>query len=119
MVIRKKMETPTFRFYFNKKKQWIDVYLWDVHPTTFSNWKMGRWGCFNPKWEVPGNGYFGELHFVKSRADREDLINHELLHAWIEWIWANRTAITNRNEETLVALFDEMTRNFYKEHRKQ
>lgn len=108
---------PSFRFYFNKRKQWIDVFLWDVHPTTFSNWKMGRWGCFNENWENPKQGFFGELHFVESRM-REDLVNHELLHAWIEWIWANRTAVTNRNEETLVALFDEMTRNFYREYRK-
>lgn len=115
------MDNPTFTFHFNKKKQYIDVYLWDVHPTTFANWKMGRWGCFNKKWESPSQGFFGELHFVdsKKRPLREDTIAHELLHAWLEWLWANRTAVTSRNEETLVALFDELTRNFYREYRKE
>lgn len=106
-----------FRIYFNKKRQYLDVYLWDVHPTTFSNWNKTRWGYFEAKWDNPKQGLFGEVHFVKSRI-REDLVSHELLHAWIEWIWANRTAITSRNEEFLVSLHDEMIRKFWREYRK-
>src|SRR5690349_4201893 len=106
-----------FRVYFNRKKQWVDVTLWDVHPNTFSTWKMGRWGCFNQSWENPSQGLFGEVHLVESRV-REDLVAHEFLHVWLEWIWANRTAVTSRNEETMIELYDEMIRNFYREYKK-
>lgn len=109
--------TPSFRVYFNRKRQYINVYLYDVHPTTFANWKFGRWGMFDPKWTNPKDGYFGDIHLVESRV-RDDLIVHELAHAWIEWIWANRTAVTSRNEETMVAMLDELVRKFGREYRK-
>ncbi len=108
---------PTFRVFFNSKKQWVDVYLHDVHPTTFANWNMGRWGCFNKDYDNPRAGYFGDVHMVESRV-REDLVVHELDHVRWEWMWANRIMVSNRNEETLTALLDELVRNFYREWRK-
>lgn len=106
-----------FLVYFNSKKQWISVYLHDVHPTTFANWKGGRWGFFVAKWSNPKSGLFGEIHLVKSRA-RVDLVAHELFHALCEWMWANREPISNRSEEMYASMMDELTRNFYKEYKK-
>lgn len=102
-----------FLVYFNKRKQFLKIVLWDVHPNTFANWKAGRWGYFIAKWESPRIGFFGEIHLVKSRV-REDVVAHELFHALMEWMWANRDAITSRNEERYATLMDELTRNFYK-----
>lgn len=78
---------------------------------------MGRWGMFDPKWQTPRSGYFGDIHMVESRV-REDLVVHELAHAWIEWLWCGRTTVIGRNEETMVALLDELVRKFYREYGK-
>lgn len=102
-----------FLIYFNKKKQFIKVILWDVHPNTFANWKAGRWGYFIAKWENPKIGFFGEIHLVKSRV-RVDLVAHELFHALVEWMWANREPISNRSEERYASLMDELIREFYR-----
>ena len=106
-----------FLIYFNKKRQHLKVYLWDVHPNTFQNWKAGRWGYFIAKWDNPRIGFFGEIHLVKSRV-RVDLVVHELFHALTEWMWANREPISNRTEEFFASLLDEMTRGFYREFNK-
>jgi hypothetical protein len=108
-----------FRFYIPKRKSnaWAEVFLWDVHPTTFSRWNAGRWGYFLATWE--GNareGKFGELHFVQSRL-REDLIVHELLHLWAEWIWANGETLTRRNEERLIVTFDKIFASFMRAYK--
>ena len=103
----------SFVFYFRRRRQSIKVFLWDVHPNTFANWKAGRWGYFLATWKSPRLGTFGELHFVKSRL-RIDTVVHELQHVIIEWMWANRTAITGKNEEYLCTFMDELVRNFIK-----
>jgi hypothetical protein len=111
--------TPNFKIYFNKNRQWLSVYLWDVHPNTFQIWKGGRWGYFHSKWDNPKLGFFGELHFVKSRLrEREDTVSHELLHALIDWMWSNGFTITRLNEEKMCEFMDELTRKFYREYRK-
>ncbi len=106
-----------FRVYFNRRRQWLEVTLWDVHPTTFANWGAGRWGYFQAAWEHPKHGKFGEIHLVRSRV-REDLIVHEMFHALCEWMYANRTTITNQTEERMAELLDSMVRGFYREYRK-
>lgn len=111
------MEEPTFTIHFNKNKQWITIYLWDVHPTTFANWKGGRWGYFIAKWDNPKQGFFGEVHLVKSRV-REDLVVHELDHVRTEWMWANGFTITRSNEERMTSFLDELVGKFYREYRK-
>jgi len=48
---------PDFQIYLKRnKKQWVNVYLWDVHPTTFEGWGGGRWGYFIAKWIDPKMG---------------------------------------------------------------
>lgn len=106
-----------FEIYFNKKKQWITVHLWSVHPNTFDKWGGGRWAYFEPKWENPKSGLFGELHLVKSGI-REDTVTHEMFHVLCEWMWANRTAITARNEESMAEFLDGLVGNFYRQYRK-
>lgn len=106
-----------FLIYFNKKRQWIVVKLWDVHPNTFASWKAGRWGYFIPTYENPKKGFFGEVHLVKSRI-REDLIVHEMFHAMVEWMWANGETITRRNEERYTEFLDQLVGRFYRQFHK-
>ncbi len=109
-----------FRFffsYFRNKKQYVEVFLWDVHPTTFAKWRCGRWAYFLAGWESPKSGRFGEIHFVK-KSLRFDTIGHELDHVRTEWMWANGITITRKNEERMATLFDQMIRNFLRELRK-
>lgn len=100
-----------FVFYFNKKKQWVRVFLWDVHPTTFKSWGGGRWGYFQATYDSPKSGEFGELHFVKSRL-RFDVVYHELRHLCTEWMWANGETITRKNEERIISFEDKIANSF-------
>lgn len=112
------MDLDEFTIYFNKHKQWILVHLWDVNPGTFANWGGGRWGYFQPSWQNPKQGLFGEVHLVKSRV-RPDLVVHELDHVRIEWWFrANKRDVTGRNEERFVSFLDELVRKFYREYSK-
>ena len=108
------MDNPDFQIYFNKKRQWANVYLWDVHPSTFEGWGGGRWGYFIAKWENSKQGLFGEIHFVKSRV-RHDSVVHELFHLLVEWMWSNGFTITRKNEEAMATFMDELTRKFWRE----
>lgn len=107
-----------FKVYFNRRKQWLDVYIKDVHPNTFERWDGGRWAYFVPAWESPRSGKFGEIGMVSSRV-RTDSIVHEMFHVLCEWMWANRTAVTSGNEETLAAMLDELVRNFERQYKKE
>lgn len=107
----------SFRIKFNRGRQWIDVTIWDVHPTTFQNWGGGRWGYWEPKWENPKEGFFGELHLVESGI-REDTVAHEMIHPVWERFVANNYKFNRRNEERFAVYVDELVRKFYKEYRK-
>lgn len=107
-----------FRVYFNRKKQYLVVHLDDVSPTTFHRQGGGRWGYFVETWTNPHRGEFGTIHLVASRV-RSDVVAHELLHGWLAWLKARDVAVTSRNEERLVLIFDEMIRHFYMEWEKQ
>lgn len=107
----------TFTIYFRKKRQWADIFLWDVHPNTFANWKAGRWGYWIATWSNPKSGKFGEIHLVESRV-REDLISHELDHLRLEWLFANRVGLGVKNEEWYCSFGDELTRKFWREYKK-
>lgn len=109
--------SPTFRIYFNKHKQWIDVYLDKVHPNTFANRKGGRWGWFLGTSEHPKRGILGEIHLVESRV-RPDSVAHELDHARTEWMLINGTTITRSTEERMASFLDELTRKFWREFKK-
>ena len=103
---------------FNNNRQWITVTVWEVHPTTFRNWGGGRWAYFQPARENSKEGFFGELHFVKSVV-RDDVVVHEMFHVLCEILWSRRDAITSRNEEKYASLLDELTRKFWRYYRKK
>ncbi len=105
-----------FVVYFNGKKQWIEVTLWEVHPNTFERWGSGRWGYWQATWTNPKSGKFGEMHFVQSRI-RFDTIAHEVFHAVMEWAWANRS-FTPYTEERLAEMTDRLCRGIVKNIRK-
>jgi hypothetical protein len=112
----------TFRFYFDRRKtktavyvRFIDVYLEDISVTTFQRRKGGRWGWYLAAEERGRSGYFGEIHLVASRV-RPDLVAHELTHVLIDWLGGR--PINARNEERICRLFDELTRNFWREYAK-
>ncbi len=102
-----------FTIYFNKRRQWITVHLWDVHPTTFAKWKGGYWGYYESKYENPRDGKLGEIHLVKSRI-REDLVVHEFFHALCDWSNARGLPMNPRHEERLACILDEMVGKFYR-----
>lgn len=106
-----------FVLYLKSKRQWIEVYLWGVHPTTFARWDAGRWGYFLATWEKPRIGKFGELHFVENRL-RHDTVVHELFHVLVETMWSNGETITRRNEEKYAKILDELDRKFLRELKK-
>lgn len=106
-----------FKFHFNRRKQFCEVYLWKVHPNTFARWGSGRWAYFVASYENPRIGKFGELHFIRDRL-RYDVVNHELFHLATEWMWSGGDTITRRNEEKYATFFDEISRRFIQELRK-
>lgn len=110
-----------FRINFHRgrgfEKQWIKIIIWDVHPNTFQNWGGGRWAYFEPKWDSPKSGFFGELHLVESGI-REDTVVHELLHVVLGWCFANWIIPTPKNEEKICEFMDELTRKFYFRYKK-
>lgn len=108
------MDEPVFHLHFNRKRQWVAVYLWDVHPNTFERWDAGRWGYWLAEWTNCRSGHFGSLHFIRSRL-RIDTISHEIDHWRQEWLWANRNAWTGRNEESCIEIKDRLLWRFLKE----
>jgi hypothetical protein len=102
---------PAFRIYFNKRKQWFDVYIAD-NPRKFMN-ENKCWAYYQPaNPRHPRRGLFGVVHFSRIGAG---LVSHELLHLLIDWTFAYRKTFkfTDRNEERIVEMFGEMVRQFY------
>jgi len=106
-----------FRMYFNRRKQWIEVTIWDVHPTTFARWGGGNWAYFEAARLNSRAGLFGELHMVQSGI-REDTVAHEMVHPVWERFVANDYKFSRYNEERFAVYLDELVRNFYREYRK-
>ena len=106
-----------FRVYFRSRRQWVNVFLHSVHPSTFARWKAGRWAYFMATWENPKVGEFGELHFVTSRL-RFDTVSHEIFHILAEWMMANREPLSPKNEEKYATMMDEISRRVVREIRK-
>lgn len=113
-----------FRVYFRRRRQYFDVFLWDVHPNTFASWDAGRWAYvdFTGK-EHPRKGKFADLHLVKSRL-RHDVIRHELDHIRINWMFngdgsgERQAIITPFNEEWFCEFGDELENKFWREYAK-
>ena len=107
-----------FRFYFNRRKQWCDVVIHDVSVDTFVRHNGTRWGYYQAESERHNRrGKFGEIHIVLGRVTA-DLVAHELFHLFADWLRCKDMQITPKNEERLAWLFDEVTRNFWREYRK-
>src|SRR5574342_682822 len=102
-----------FRFYFNRKRQFCEVFLWEVHPTTFARWGGGRWGYYQPQDDNNIYGKIGEIHLISKRI-RVDLVSHELTHVVFDWFGKRNIIITSRTEETFASILDEMIRSFYR-----
>lgn len=106
-----------FKVYFNRRRQFFEVYLHKVHSRTFYRWGGGRWGYWSNVRDNSRRGKFGEVHFVKSRL-RFDTIVHELDHVRTDWMWSRGETITRKNEERYATFLDEITRRFIRELRK-
>ena len=103
-----------FRVYFNNRRQWLEVVLHDVSPSTFKRWSGTPWGYYQAAAERKDrSGKFGEIHLVRERV-RHDLAAHELFHVLADWLGCKNMQITSQNEERLAGLFDEMIRNFWR-----
>ncbi len=100
--------------YFNNRRQWLDVTVHDVSPSTFERRNGTPWGYYQGAAERNDrSGKFGEIHLVRARV-RHDLAAHELFHAFADWLNCKKMQISSANEERLANLFDEMTRNFWR-----
>lgn len=106
----------TFRLFFNRRRNWVCVYLHDVTPETFDRRGGGRWAYFVPPVEADGpGGLTGELHFVADRV-RSDVVAHELIHTIAAWMRQRKMELNARNEERIATIMDELTRNFWREY---
>jgi hypothetical protein len=106
----------TFRVYFSRRRWYLAVYLEPVTPATFQRRGGGRWGWYLATDGRARKGQFGEIHLVESRV-REDVVAHELAHVLFDWL-GGRPVLTDRFEERVCGLFDELTRHFWKEYEK-
>ena len=106
-----------FRVTFNRRQQWVSVHLWDVHPNTFASWDAGRWAYYQAEQERGRCGKFGEIHFVKSRV-RPDVVSHELIHLLCDIMRSRGMSWTDRSEERIATMYDELVRSFWKSYGK-
>jgi len=105
------MTKPAFRIYFNKRRQWFDVYIADNSRKFMRANKC--WAYYMPHLtRKKYRGMFGTVHFSRTGSG---LVAHELLHLLLDWIKTTkrRGQITNRNEEDIVTMFGEMVRHFW------
>lgn len=104
-----------FIFYFNRKSQWCEVYLEEVHPNTFNRKNGSRWGYYESKTVREKMGVFGEIHLVSSRV-RPDTVEHEIHHLWFDWMRESGRDLSGRTEEKSVRMYDEMMKHFWNEY---
>ena len=108
-----------FRVYFNGRRQWLEVMLHDVSPSTFERRNGTPWGYYQAAAERKDrSGKFGEIHLVRARV-RHDLAAHELFHVLADWMGCKGMQITPQNEERLALFFDELTRNFWRAYERE
>jgi hypothetical protein len=102
----------SFRVYFNKRRQYFDVFIADNSRKFMLREKC--YAYYQPQTERQARkGKFGEVHFSRTGAG---LVAHELLHLLIDWLRARKVTITNDNEERIVLLYGEMVRNFWRKY---
>lgn len=106
-----------FRLYFNRRRQYVEVYLHPVTPGTFERRGGGRWGWYAGKESRGREGAFGEIHLVASRV-RPDVVSHELIHLLCDIMRSRGMSWTDRSEERIAAIYDELVRSFWKSYEK-
>lgn len=107
-----------FNIFFNRRKQWIEVYLHDVTPYKFERSGGGRWGYYDSYVERSiRSGKFGEIHLVSNRV-RHDSVAHELGHALFDIVLSKGGSFSRQSEERIAILLDELTRGFWREYEK-
>lgn len=108
---------PSFSVKFRRNRNFFDVYLHDVSPSTFQRKGGGLWGYYQPHGKRTKFGLFGEIHLVRSRV-RVDVVAHEIDHLRCDWIFSNGIQLSRYNEEWYCKFGDELIRNFYHEYNK-
>src|SRR5512143_207951 len=109
--------SEAFRVYFNRRRQFVSVFLHEVSPQTFHRRGGGRWGYYLPAEERGRRGKFGELHLVSDRV-RPDVVAHELTHLLADRMRARGMTWCERTEEKSAEMMDELTRAFWREWHK-
>jgi len=105
------MKSIRFRVYFNRRKQWFDVFVSDNARRFMARDKC--YAYYQPARDRRARkGLFGEIHLSRMG---NGLVAHELLHLLIDWVQSGRGGVINaRNEERIVIMFGEMVRNFWR-----
>jgi hypothetical protein len=106
-----------FRLYFNRRRQFVSVFFHEVSPQTFHRRGGGRWAYYIPAQVQGRQGKFGELHFVSGRV-RHDVVAHELFHLLVDRMRVCNMTMSDRTEERLAIMMDELTRSFWREYSK-
>jgi hypothetical protein len=106
-----------FKLYFNRRRQYVSVYFHEVSPQTFHRRGGGRWAYYIPAQVQARHGKFGELHFVSGRV-RHDVVAHELFHLLMDRMRVRNMTVSDRTEERLALMMDELTRAFWREYGK-
>jgi hypothetical protein len=102
----------SFRVYFNKRRQWCDVFIADNSRKFMFAEKC--YAYYQPTRDRKARrGLFGEVHFSRVGSG---LVAHELLHLLIDWIKARGSKITDSNEERIVLMYGELVRNFWRRY---
>ena len=107
----------TFDLFFNSRRQWVRVTIWEVARDFYA--KFGD--CIGIYWgnedRKPKVGEFGQIHLLQSKLD-DELASHELLHFLIDLVRTRNGQITPRNEEKIVSEYGQMVKQFWKKYNK-
>ena len=103
------MRRKAFRVWFNKRKQYYDVFIADNSRKFLYAEKC--YAYYQPETvRKARRGKFGEVHFSQTGAG---LVSHELLHLLIDWMRVRNMTITPDNEERIVSMYGELVRRFW------
>jgi hypothetical protein len=97
---------------FNGGRQWIGVYIY-ANARNFSrvNHCIAYYQVASDR--KIRSGHFGDIYF--GRIDAE-LVAHELAHCWLDFIQSRTAGINDENEERLVEVFGNLSKNFWRSY---
>lgn len=109
----------TFRFWFNRRRNFVTVHFDASTPKTLDRKGYGLWGYYLKEENRSRWGKFGELHFITRTGKlRDDVISHELFHLLADYLRYRSLELNEQNEERIVLIHDELTRSFWREYKK-